>query len=156
MSKSISDKVIPSDKSLVIFDGYCILCSSTANFLLRADKKRKLFFIADPGLPAVLPSVASQAEALRGESIIFIRDGNVFSASQAVVEILITLGGGWKFFALFRIVPRQWSDFIYSYIARKRYRWFGKRNVCYLPDPRQKDRVFILNETEIEKKENKI
>ncbi|GAP45146.1 predicted thiol-disulfide oxidoreductase YuxK, DCC family [Lentimicrobium saccharophilum] len=153
MNKSISDKVIPSEKSLVIFDGFCILCSRATNFLLRADRKRKLFFIADPGRPAVLPSAASQAETLRGESIIFIRDGNVFSASRAVIEILITLGGGWKVFALFRIVPRQWSDFIYRYIARYRYQWFGKRSVCYMPGTLQTDRVLILNEIE---KENKI
>lgn len=144
MNKSISEPTIPPDKSLVIFDGFCILCSGTAGFLLRADKQRRLFFIADPGLPAVFPSGASQADALRGESIIFIRNENVFSASEAVIEILITLGGGWKAFSVFRLVPRQWANFIYRYIARNRYRWFGKRDVCYMPGSFETDRVLIL------------
>jgi predicted DCC family thiol-disulfide oxidoreductase YuxK len=144
MNKSVSNNKIPPGKSLVIFDGFCILCSRTANFLLRADSMRRLFFIADPGPPAVLPPAASPAEALRGESIVFIRNGAVFSASQAVIEILITLGGGWKVFAVFRIIPRRWSDVIYRYIARNRYRWFGKQNVCYLPAPDQTERVLIL------------
>ena len=67
------------------------------------------------------------------ESVVYLRDGVVIQRSDAALWILIDLGG-WR--ALYRalfIVPRFVRDGVYAWIARNRYRWFGKREACRLP-----------------------
>jgi predicted DCC family thiol-disulfide oxidoreductase YuxK len=56
-----------------------------------------------------------------------------FTESDASIQVISALGGPWRMFNVARIVPRRWRDALYQTLARNRYRWFGRRSVCYLP-----------------------
>jgi len=59
--------------------------------------------------------------------------GRRFIESDAVIRVISALGGAWRMSNTLYIVPKSWRDFLYRLLARNRYRWFGRRSVCYLP-----------------------
>jgi predicted DCC family thiol-disulfide oxidoreductase YuxK len=129
--------------SVVLFDGVCNLCNSAINFILDHE---------DAGLAAgpealrfaSLQSAAGQAlAALHGaripqgdpDSVLLVEDGKVFDRSLAALRLARHLSWPWKLVYAFVVVPRPLRDAVYKWIARNRYRWFGKRDVCRVPTP---------------------
>jgi len=85
--------------------------------------------------PAGQASLAkSDIDAVKADSIVLVDGEKVYTRSDAVLHILELLGGGWKLFRVFRVIPKAWRDSLYDFIARNRYRWFGKKDACELPD----------------------
>lgn len=115
--------IVPKGKILVQFDGVCILCSRTVNFILKADKRKKFIF------------QTLQRSALKepGDSVIISDGQTTYSHFDAVLKIAEELGGIYKLAAIFKLIPRKWRHSLYLWIARNRYRWFGVRESCYLP-----------------------
>jgi predicted DCC family thiol-disulfide oxidoreductase YuxK len=64
----------------------------------------------------------------------------IYEKSDAVLRILAGLGGLWRLITMFRVVPRSLRDAAYDFIARNRYRWFGKRDTCRMPLPGERER----------------
>jgi predicted DCC family thiol-disulfide oxidoreductase YuxK len=62
----------------------------------------------------------------------------VYFRSTAVLKILKQVGRGWQFFYVFMLVPKPIRDWVYDFVARNRYKWFGKRDVCMIPDEKMK------------------
>ena len=121
--------------NVVYFDGVCNLCNSAVNFLIDQDTQGRLKF-------ASLQSEAGKAVLHRSglpeqdyDSFILVKDGQLFQKSEAVLEVVRLLGGGWSLLYGFKIIPRAWRDWLYTKIAQNRYRWFGKRTQCRLPTP---------------------
>ncbi len=121
--------------NVVYFDGVCNLCNSAVNFLIDQDKQGRLKF-------ASLQSEAGKVVLHRSglpeqdyDSFILVKNGQLFQKSEAVLEVVKLLGGGWLLLYGFKIVPRTWRDWLYTQIAQNRYRWFGKRTQCRLPTP---------------------
>ncbi|OFX84338.1 MAG: hypothetical protein A2W99_01060 [Bacteroidetes bacterium GWF2_33_16] len=121
------------NKGLIIFDGYCNLCSSLVHFIIRKDKKDFFRFVALQSesikhitLPFNLPSNYS-------ESIILIIDDKIFFKSDAVLKIAAKLGGTCSILPGLRIIPKPIRDFLYDLIAKYRYKLFGKKNKCVIP-----------------------
>jgi predicted DCC family thiol-disulfide oxidoreductase YuxK len=73
-------------------------------------------------------------------SVVYIPGDKIFLKSTAVLNIFRELGGGWRLFYGFIIIPRFIRDFIYNMIARNRYRLFGRNDICIIPDDVLKDR----------------
>ena len=126
--------------NVVYFDGVCNLCNSAVNFLIDQDKQGRLKF-------ASLQSEAGKAVLHRSslpeqdyDSFILVKDGQLFQKSEAVLEVVRLLGGGWPLLYSFKIIPRAWRDWLYTKIAQNRYRWFGKRTQCRLPTPELRTR----------------
>ncbi|MDP2889903.1 MAG: DCC1-like thiol-disulfide oxidoreductase family protein [Bacteroidota bacterium] len=115
--------IVPKGKILVQFDGVCILCSRTVNFILKADKQKKFLF----------QTLQSSALKEPGESVIVSDGQTTYSHFDAVLKIAEELGGIYKLTAIFKLIPRKWRHSLYLWIARNRYRWFGVRESCYLP-----------------------
>lgn len=119
---------------IVIFDGLCNLCSGTVLFLIKRDRKKRMQF-------ASLQSEGGQALLSRygvpfnsSATILYIPDDSrILEQSTAVLHILKDLGGCWRFFYVFIFLPRIFRDAIYRFIARNRYRWFGKKEKCMIP-----------------------
>lgn len=117
---------IPAGKGLVIFDGYCKLCSNSVRFLLFIDRNKKLLFSAGNGL-----QIFDDGET---GTIMYYSKGTIFNRSDAVVALLKDIGGVWKIMgAMINIIPPNLRDKIYGWVARHRFRWFGKRNSCFFP-----------------------
>jgi predicted DCC family thiol-disulfide oxidoreductase YuxK len=120
-------------QGIVLFDGVCNLCNGWVNFLIRHDKKRVLKYgsLQSASAKALLSAHGLNPEVLN--SIVFIQSGKAYSLSAAVLEICKTLGGYWRLFYIFKIIPSILRDGIYRIVAKNRYQWFGMRNHCRLP-----------------------
>lgn len=130
----MSTTTIPSDKSIILFDGVCNYCNTMVNFALKRDKKDFLLFAplqSDAGLAlrekyGVAPSV---------DSFIYIENDKAYLYSTAALKVSKHLSGGWPLMAAFFIVPAFIRDGVYKWIARNRYKWFGKKDTCMIPTP---------------------
>jgi len=128
------------DKLIVLFDGICNLCNSLVLFIIKRDKNKKFKFASlqsEIGQQLLLNSNLSQIDI---DSFVLIKDSTVFLKSSAALHVLKEIGGVWKLFYLFILIPRPLRDFVYDKIANSRYRVFSKRNVCMVPIDDLKDR----------------
>ena len=118
---------------LIMFDGVCNLCNASVQFIIARDHEALFRF-------ASLQSDAGQ-EVLRRfalpvadfDSFVYLRDGKVYQRSTAALYMLKDIGGFWKITYVFMLIPRPLRDFVYDTIAKYRYKWFGKRDVCMVP-----------------------
>ena len=125
---------------VILFDGVCNLCCGWVQFLIRHDKKSKFRFASIQSAigQSMLNSVGISNKIL--ESVVYLKGSVYFRESSAVLEILNDIGGIWKLFSVFKLIPKPIRDGIYRFIARKRNRYFGKRTTCYLPTPENQKR----------------
>jgi predicted DCC family thiol-disulfide oxidoreductase YuxK len=128
----------------ILFDGVCNLCNGFVQFVIRHDPEGRFRF-------AALQSQAAQAQlAVLGilpgtlpaepESVLLLSGGQLYSHSAAVMRIASGLGGVWRLAAVGWLLPRAWRDALYRFVARNRYRWFGREESCMLPTPALKAR----------------
>lgn len=73
------------------------------------------------------------------DSLIFIKDNIVYTHSDAVLELIKELGGAWRILTIGKLLPKKWRDSVYKWIAKNRYRWFGRQEVCMVPSPELND-----------------
>ena len=67
--------------------------------------------------------------------MLLLSGGQLYSHSSAVLRIARGLGGGWALVGVGGLLPRTWRDSLYCFVARNRYRWFGRQESCMLPTP---------------------
>ncbi len=118
---------------LILFDGVCNLCNAWVRFVIRRDSTGIFRFAAQqaPTGQAIIEDHLSRAGRL--SSVILIEDNAIFTESDAILQILARLGPPWSWIAFLRIIPRRVRDACYRFIARHRYRWFGRTEVCQIP-----------------------
>lgn len=123
------------NKNIVVFDGYCNLCSAWVIFIIKREKGDSFRFI--PLSSPVVDEIKQHTgiERIDTRSIALIRDNRLYQKSDAVLLIVRDLKGLWPLFYGFRIVPVEWRDKLYDFIARNRYRWFGRKDQCMVPGP---------------------
>ncbi|QDT65464.1 thiol-disulfide oxidoreductase DCC family protein [Calycomorphotria hydatis] len=124
---------------ILYFDGVCGMCNSFVDFVIRRDPGGKIVFAPLQGETA--------AEKLPHEwtsdmqSVVYTLDGHNYRQSPAVVRVLWTLGGVWGFFGwLLWLVPLPLRNLGYGWVARVRYRLFGKKEACRMPTPEERNR----------------
>jgi predicted DCC family thiol-disulfide oxidoreductase YuxK len=125
---------------VLLYDGVCYLCNGLVRFTIRWDRKKKINFASlqsDTG-KAYLKALSLPTDDLN--TLVYIRAGEHFIRSTAVLEILKDLGGFWRSFYIFILIPKCLRDPVYRLVARLRYRIFGKRDSCKLPSPETRDR----------------
>ena len=122
-------------KSIVFFDGYCNLCNNAVDFLIRNNKKGNLFFA-----PLGAEIAVRLLPRTDYDSIVFYSNGLVSYKSKAAFEITKHLDWKWRWISWLRFVPRGLSDRVYDFIAKYRYRIFGKRQTCRLASPDEEKR----------------
>jgi predicted DCC family thiol-disulfide oxidoreductase YuxK len=125
---------------IVLFDGVCNLCSGSVQFLLKRDPEGLFRFAplqSDVGR-RLLAEHGLTVDSL--SSVVLIEDGKVWQESSAALRIARHLPGAWKLLRSFAVVPRPLRDAVYRWIARNRYRWFGKTETCWLPTPELEER----------------
>ena len=126
---------------VVFFDGVCGLCDRTVHFLLKRDRHDRLRFAPLQGETArrVLPPLGGKPEDL-DTIYVLTSDGRLLQKSRAVVFATMALGGAWVLLGVLRLVPRPIADVVYDFVARVRYRIFGRSEVCALPSPEERAR----------------
>lgn len=129
----------PFEKPIIFFDGVCGMCNAFVNIVLRADRKGIFLFAPLQGTTAreLLPPLDADP---REWSMIYLDETAVHDQSDASLQVYRRLGGLWWLLSLARFVPRRVRNPVYRIIARNRYRWFGKRDVCRVPTPQERAR----------------
>ncbi len=124
-----------TDQPILLFDGVCNLCNASVQWMLKHDRRGQFRF-------AALQSEIGQQLLLRHglacehfDTVVLAVGERIFVRSDAPLEILRRLGGFWRLLYFFKIVPRPLRDALYNFVARNRYRWFGRREECMLPRP---------------------
>lgn len=135
MTYSHSSKLlaIPEGKTLVLFDGFCNLCNAAVGFILKRDKK-ETFYFASLSWP-IADEIRDDFPKFEGvDSILVYQKGKIFDQSSAALKITAGLGGLWPLMGVFWIIPKFIRDVVYRFIARNRYKWFGKKDACMIPE----------------------
>tara|TARA_B100000408_G_C10159046_1_gene165662 strand:- start:109 stop:528 length:420 start_codon:yes stop_codon:yes gene_type:complete len=131
---------IEISKSVILFDGYCNLCNSQVNSILRLDSKKFFYFSNLDSSFSKKVIKENKVESLEGKTIILYHNNKIIIKSNAAIKIAYLLGGFFKIFIIFKILPNFIRDGIYDVISRNRYRWFGKSDSCYIPKKEILDR----------------
>lgn len=130
---------IPESKKIVLFDGVCNLCNDAVQRIIKHDKKDVFRFASlqsDFGKKLVEERGLDPEEI---DSIILIEPGVAYyRKSTAALEISRDLSGGYSLLKHFLIIPENLRDGIYDFIAKNRYKWFGKKDQCMIPTPELK------------------
>ncbi len=123
---------------MILFDGVCNLCSGVVRFIVKRDPKGVFRFASlqsDAG-KRLLRDHGVEPSAGDPDTVVLVDHGRVFVRSTAALRIAYRLGGAYKVvFWLGLLWPRFLRDFVYDFIARHRYRWFGKKDSCMVPTP---------------------
>lgn len=125
-------------RGIIFFDGVCGLCNRFVDRLLRIDDEGRFLFAPLQGNTARERLPSGLADAL--SSVVYLRNGQVLTRSDAALRILIDLGGWRTVHRVWFIFPRVLRDAVYDWVARNRYRWFGKHDTCRLPTPEERER----------------
>ncbi len=135
--------IMHSSYPVVLFDGVCNFCNNTINTIIKLDKKSVFKFApiqSDIGqqylnIHHFVPKNMS--------SVILICDGNVYTKSDAAMQTFKHLGGWWRYLRILTFVPRPVRDAVYDFIAKNRYKWFGKKKECMVPTPEVSARFLV-------------
>lgn len=124
-------------RPLILYDGVCGLCDHTIQTVLAIDRDKRMTFAALQGETAA--AIRARHPRLEGEdSIVLVlgtgADERVHVKADAALGILGEIGGLWRLALIFKLVPRGIRDGVYAWVARNRYKWFGKFDTCKIPD----------------------
>ncbi|HBS61660.1 MAG TPA: hypothetical protein DEB32_02795 [Stenotrophomonas sp.] len=122
---------------VIVFDGVCALCSRWVRFLLRVDRQERYRFAAMQGTHGRVLLRQHGLDPDDPLSFLLLEDGRAWTDTDAIVRVLVGLGGPWRLAVVLRAVPRRLRDRAYRALARNRYRWFGRHDSCHLPAPEQ-------------------
>jgi predicted DCC family thiol-disulfide oxidoreductase YuxK len=135
--------MVHTNNPIILFDGVCNFCNGAINFVLKQDKKGIFRF-------APLQSEAGQKllkeynlSTKEFDSFVLIDDGKVYKKSAASLRVMNKLPWYWKEAQILRIVPTGLRDAIYDFIARNRYKWFGKKEQCMIPTPEMRSKFLV-------------
>ncbi|MBF4491100.1 thiol-disulfide oxidoreductase DCC family protein [Flavobacterium sp. MR2016-29] len=130
---------LPKNKKIILFDGVCNLCDGAVQFIIKHDKKDIFRFVA---LQSELGKDICNyigVDQNKIDSIILYNPGVAYYyKSSAVLEIADELGGIYNLILISRIFPEKLRNYIYDYIAKNRYKWYGKKESCMIPTPELK------------------
>ncbi len=130
-----SDSKISSPGAFVVlFDGYCNLCTHSVQFIIRRDRKKIFRFASLQSATGRTLLQTFNVPQTKAGSVVLIAGTKAFTESTAALHIARRLSGLWPLLFVFMIVPPFIRDAVYRFVAKNRYRWFGKRSSCWLPD----------------------
>ena len=125
-------------RPIILFDGVCNLCNSAVEWVIERDKEGRFDFASLQSHAArrELEKVIGPEEiAALPDSIVLVDSDGVHTRSAAALRIARALGSPFALLGLGVVVPRPIRDAVYDWIARNRYRWFGRRDTCMTPTP---------------------
>ncbi|SEH17543.1 Predicted thiol-disulfide oxidoreductase YuxK, DCC family [Sphingopyxis sp. YR583] len=129
------------DGPIILFDAECVLCSVNAQFVLRHDKAARFHLASIQGEAGGLLCREHGLDPSDPTTILVIDGARVRRDSDAVLAIYEVLGWPWRLASSFRLVPAFLRDPVYRWVARNRYRLFGKRATCWVAPPEYRSRI---------------
>lgn len=132
---------IPKNKKLILFDGVCNLCNNSVQYVIKHDKKNQFMFTAlqsDVGKEII---EAYNIDTKKTDSILlYSPEKDIDYKSTAALKIASKLGLPINLMGVFFIIPPFIRNWVYDFIAKNRYKWYGKKDACMIPTPELKSR----------------
>ncbi len=132
---------VANKRPILLFDGVCNLCTGSVRFVIQRDPE-KLFRFASLQSSIAKELLGSEGDEAAGylESMVLIDGDGIWYRSTAALRTVGRLSGLWPLLKVFMIVPRPLRDCVYDFIGRRRYRWFGRTEACWMPEQDVSDR----------------
>jgi predicted DCC family thiol-disulfide oxidoreductase YuxK len=124
---------------IILFDGVCNLCNSSVKFIIKRDSDGQFKFAS---LQSETGQTLLRMHGLNKDlsSFVLLEDDKVYLKSSAALHVCRKLDSAWPILSLFRFLPPFIRDFLYDFVAKNRYKWFGKEESCLVPSPEWKQR----------------
>ncbi|MBN8642652.1 MAG: thiol-disulfide oxidoreductase DCC family protein [Flavobacteriales bacterium] len=130
---------LPKEKKILLFDGVCNLCNSSVQYVIKRDEKDEFRFVAlQSELGQEIVKHIGIADKNIDSIVLYLPGIAYYYKSSAVIEISKSLQGFFNYGMLFRLLPTFLRDSVYDYIAKNRYKWYGKQESCMIPTPELK------------------
>jgi len=132
---------IPEQKQLILFDGICNLCNSSVQYVIKHDSKDKFMFTAlqsEVGQQIIKEYNIDTAKT--NSILLYTPEVGISSKSMAALKIAFQLGFPNNLLCVFFIIPPFVRNYVYDYIAKNRYKWYGKKESCMIPTPELKSK----------------
>ncbi|GGK28333.1 thiol-disulfide oxidoreductase [Yeosuana aromativorans] len=127
---------LPKHKKLILFDGVCNLCNSSVQYVIKHDKKNVFMFAALQSEFGKQFIKDHHIDTKKTDSILlYTSEDGISYKSTAALKIAYYLGFPNSLMSAFLIVPAFIRNWVYDYIAKNRYKWFGKKEQCMIPTP---------------------
>lgn len=130
---------LPKDKKIILFDGICNLCDASVQYVIKQDKKDSFRFVSlqsDLG-QKIIKHIG--IDTTKTDSVILYEPRIAYYyKAEAAIRIVKEIGGIYSFLTIFSILPNAILNYIYDYIAKNRYKWYGKKETCLIPTEEQK------------------
>ena len=120
---------------ILLFDGVCNLCKSSVQFVIARDPNARFRFAS---LQSEIGAALARHFGINADqltSVVLIADGQAHTHSSGALRSAKLLRQPWPLMAVFLVIPRFIRDWVYDFIGNRRYRWFGKMEVCWMPEP---------------------
>lgn len=128
---------------IILFDAQCALCSANAQFILKHDRLARYRLASMQGAVGAALFRRHGIDPANPDTILLIERDRVIRDSEAVIAIYTGLGWPWRIAGLVLFAPRALRDSVYHWIARNRYRLFGKRETCWVPAAEYAERILL-------------
>lgn len=130
---------LPKHKQLILFDGVCNLCNSSVNYVIKHDKNDVFLFAPLQGETGIKIIEKFGLDTTQTDSIIlYSEEKGIKIKSSAALAVASKLGFPRHLAVVFFIIPTFIRNWVYDYVARNRYKWYGKKDACMIPTPELK------------------
>ena len=130
-----------SQRPIIVFDAMCVLCSANAQFVLHNDRRGHFLLASMQGEVGSAIYRKFGIDPTAPDTMVVVTGEQALRDSDAVLAIYAGLGWPWRAISVLGFIPRCLRGPVYRFIARNRYRIFGKREACWMPTPDQAKRV---------------
>lgn len=127
-------------QAIILFDGVCNLCNSSVQLVIKNDKQAYFSFASLQGEYGQAFLKEQKLDTDQYDSFILRENGKVYTESTAALRVAKRMGFPFVLTYPLIIVPKFIRDAVYSFIAKNRYKWFGKKDSCMIPSPELKNR----------------
>jgi predicted DCC family thiol-disulfide oxidoreductase YuxK len=122
------------NKTILLFDGYCNLCQSSVQFILKHEKNSEIYFTSLQSNSGIEILNYFKIDSNKINSLVLIEKNKMYIKSTAALRLTKYLKGLYPIAFAFMIIPAVIRNFVYDYIAQKRYKWYGKMGHCPIPN----------------------
>ncbi len=133
------------NKQLILFDGVCNLCNSSVLYVIKRDYENKFLFAPLQSNIAKSITTEYKIDTNKVDSILLYnpKKQKVYSKSTAALQVAKQLNFPTKLMAIFLVIPAFVRNWVYDYVAKNRYKWYGKKETCMIPTPELKAKFLM-------------
>lgn len=124
-----------NNSKIILFDGVCNLCNTSVQFVIKNDKKNIFKYASLQSDFGQKLLNEKDLDSNNFDSFILLDNQRIYQKSTAALLVAKHLSWQWQWLQLFWLIPTPVRDLVYNFIAKNRYRWFGKKESCWIPTP---------------------